>query len=165
MVVEQQDQDLSPSWNKGDSVWKLQFAASLSEGSNSCPQPRRVQLIILTLDSRSKNWVRERKCKSHFRFVSPDARHAMPHADSLSLPPSAIRSKAAFYAHVESTLLALLSPSQSGTDRIQGNWVTQLSNAAALLNGSYENYSRFGREDGERINWCGSSLLPSPAVR
>lgn len=81
----------------------------------------------------------------------------MPHADSLALPSSDLP-KREFYDHVCSTAEALLAPA-SETDPA-ANWITVLSNAASLLYGSYENYVKhFGREDGRRVNWAGTSLL------
>ncbi|GAA6006493.1 hypothetical protein JCM11491_004983 [Sporobolomyces phaffii] len=82
----------------------------------------------------------------------------MPHADSLALPQGL--DKRAFYAHVNSTLSALLTPA---SPQDPTNFVTCLSNAASLLFGSYENYTEggFGKEDGNRVNWAGFYLIPS----
>lgn len=63
---------------------------------------------------------------------------AMTHADTLALPPEALESKTAFYAHVVEVLLPLLSPSPPPTvDHVAGNWVTSLSNC-----------SRYAKEEG-----------------
>ena len=110
--------------------------------------------------ARNVSETKRRNFISALPFLPLSASFEMPHADSLALPPEATSSKSSFYTHVETTLLSLLAPNP--IDRVQGNWVTQLANAAALLNGSYENYGqKFGRVDGRRVNWCGEFCLPS----
>ncbi|GAA6062009.1 hypothetical protein JCM10212_006084 [Sporobolomyces blumeae] len=87
----------------------------------------------------------------------------MPHADSLALPAAGL-SKPDFYAHVSTTLEALLTPASPSDP---SNFVTCLANAASLLFGSYENYDDggFGRQDGKRVNWAGFYLVPSLLTR
>ncbi|KAL8278013.1 hypothetical protein RQP46_009645 [Phenoliferia psychrophenolica] len=75
------------------------------------------------------------------------------HADALALP-AGLTSKVAFYAHVGETLEHLLAP--GGND-----WVTALANSSSLLFGSYENFKRWGRKDGKRVNWAGFYLHPA----
>lgn len=59
---------------------------------------------------------------------------AMTHADTLALPPHALESKTAFYAHVVEVLVSLLSPSPAPTvDHVAGNWVTSLSNCSRCV--------------------------------
>lgn len=78
----------------------------------------------------------------------------MPHADSLALP-SDTPTKQEFYAHVCATAEALLAPTNDADPA--ANWITVLSNAASLLFGSYENYaSKFGRDEGRKVNWAGA---------
>jgi L-methionine (R)-S-oxide reductase len=60
----------------------------------------------------------------------------MPHADS-SFVPADLRDKAAFYAHVNESLL----PSIEGQ-----NWVSALANAASLLYFSYLSSPLYGQE-------------------
>lgn len=87
---------------------------------------------------------------------------AMPHADSLALPSETL-TKREFYAHVCVTAEALLAPANDSDPA--ANWITVLSNAASLLYGSYENYSsKFGREDGRKVNWAGERPADFPST-
>ncbi|GAA5977972.1 hypothetical protein JCM10908_004182 [Rhodotorula pacifica] len=87
----------------------------------------------------------------------------MPHADSLALPSDSL-TKREFYEHVCTTAEALLAASSESDPA--ANWITVLSNAASLLYGSYENYaSKFGREDGRKVNWAGFYVAPSLVTR
>jgi len=76
----------------------------------------------------------------------------MPHADS-SLIPCDITTKAAFYDYVAVQLEALLGG--------QRNWISNLSNAAALLYHSFLSFpSYFGASD-RAVNWSGFYLEAS----
>ncbi|KAF8511821.1 GAF domain-like protein [Hysterangium stoloniferum] len=80
----------------------------------------------------------------------------MPHADSSCISLD-ITTKAAFYDHVAVQLEALLGG--------QRNWISNLSNAAALLYHSFLSFpSHFGATD-RAVNWSGfyleASMFPS----
>ncbi|KII92665.1 hypothetical protein PLICRDRAFT_37446 [Plicaturopsis crispa FD-325 SS-3] len=85
----------------------------------------------------------------------------MPHADSAILPASVQSgSKANFWAHVHTQLAALLEG--------QRDWVTNLSNASALVYASLRAYDpHFGAGD-RAVNWCGfyihPALFPRPTL-
>ncbi|KDQ55792.1 hypothetical protein JAAARDRAFT_37215 [Jaapia argillacea MUCL 33604] len=83
----------------------------------------------------------------------------MPHADS-SFVPSSIVSKADFWDHVYTQLVALLEG--------QRTWVTNLANTSSTIYNSLLAFpAHFG--DGERaVNWCGfyvdSQFFPVPRI-
>ncbi|KAK4702909.1 L-methionine (R)-S-oxide reductase, partial [Phenoliferia sp. Uapishka_3] len=74
------------------------------------------------------------------------------HADSLAIPAEVV-TKADFYSHITHTLQHLLSPGKC-------DWVTALSNASALMYGSFENKKEWGKRDGKRVNWSGFYMHP-----
>lgn len=87
----------------------------------------------------------------------------MVHADSALLPPD-LKSKADFYAHLQSSLASLLSG--------QRHWITNLSNASSILHASLNAWRARANSDnvdstnGKPLNWTGfyliSGLYPSP---
>lgn len=79
----------------------------------------------------------------------------MTHADSLKSTTDVIRTKQEYYADLCHRLLTLIQPD---TILLSSNFISILSNSAALLFGSYENYTTaFGTLPGHRINWLGES--------
>ncbi len=59
-------------------------------------------------------------------------------------------------SHPDWLSVALLAAS-GPNDPVQQNWLSQLSNAASLLYGSFENYEQgWGRQAGRRCNWSGT---------
>ncbi|ORX37165.1 GAF domain-like protein [Kockovaella imperatae] len=88
----------------------------------------------------------------------------MPHADS-SLVPNDLKSKTEFYAHVHSSLEALLGESRY--------WVSNLAQTASLLYHAYLSSPLYGLHEGSShvpvINWVGfylynPSCLPSSST-
>ena len=74
------------------------------------------------------------------------------HADSLAVPAG--MEKGDFWTHVVETMGHLLAPGEN-------DWVTALSNSSSLLYGSFENYQRWGKKAGHRVNWAVSRVVRS----